>query len=109
MTCGACHPEAFRSKAIPRVIGYAVAKTPGRLALMTQRLHFFGAEYVFSDQPSGQVKHRPGFKAATKVASPGDRIILADDHCLGTKPVASAKVLAVLEGRGFDIQVLKDP
>ena len=107
MTCGACHPEAFRSEAARRVIGYTVARTPGRLAVNTQRLHYFGAEYVFSDLPVGQVKHRPGLKAARKVASRGDRLIIADDICLGTKSSASARILEQLLSEGLDVQVLK--
>jgi len=74
VTCGICNPKGFReawqashhieSKS-PRVWGYAVASSASAIAAQVRTLFFRGAEHVFADIPSGQVRNRPGFKALT--------------------------------------------
>jgi len=86
MTCGACCPEAFQPAAGTRVFGYVVADCPTQVARMTDKLHFLGAGYVFADHRDGRVVDRKNFAVLPEILRNGDRLMLADRECLGTKP-----------------------
>ncbi len=106
MTCGVCHPEAFR-EGQGRVFGYAVADRPSRVAAGIRRLHYLGAEHVFTDEPKGRVKDRPGLKILRKVLCRGDRVILADEKSLGTKPAYVEANIETFEARGINVAIMR--
>ena len=114
MTCGICNPKGFReawqgshhieSKS-PRVWGYAVASSASAIAAQVRTLLYRGAEHVFADFPSGQVRNRPGFKAMTNriYLRSGDTLLVADKHAFGTKPQSAVRIEEELQERGVAI------
>ena len=109
MTCGACCPEAFQPTADARVFGYVVADCPTQISLMTGKLHYLGAGHVFADFRRGRVVDRKNFAILRNVMREGDRLILADRDCLGTKPHLANRHFSDLEGAGVEVQIIKPP
>ena len=88
------------------VFGYAVAKNPVQIAAQVKRVHFMGAELVLSDKPVGQVRNRPGYRVLRKLTRAGDRVILGNNECLGTKSDYQASQLRQFEAASLDVRVL---
>ncbi len=110
LTCGACHPEAFRTEKGARIRGYAVASDHGHLSTQIKRLHYLGAEHVFADFPVGRVKHRPNFKLLAQPSvylRPGDTLLLADNRALGTKPARADAIIDDLTADGIEVCVIR--
>ena len=106
MTCGCCHPEAFRENG-NRVFGYVVADRMGQADTGMRQLHYLGAEHVFTDKPIGRVKDRPGLKLLRKLMCPGDKLLLADERALGTKPDRAEANMAMLEAKGLQVAIVR--
>ncbi len=106
MTCGVCHPEAFQGDERSRIFGYAVSNHPGALSRQIRQLHHMGAQYVYVDAPKGIVSQRPGYLGVCRVMRDGDKLVLANDKCLGTKPQHADRHLAALERSGLSVHVL---
>ena len=114
VTCGICNPEGFRDAwasshwidaKSTRVWGYAVSADPMALAAQTRHLIYHGAEHVFADVPSGQVRHRPGFKMMSQpiYLREGDTLLLAYKHALGSKSKQARRIEEELEARGVAV------
>ena len=106
MTCGCCDPEAFREND-NRVIGYVVASRPSRAAGDTRRLYYLGAELVLVDPPKGRVIDRPAFKLLRQIMRRGDKLVLASEKALGTKPTHVEANCASLEADGIEIAIMR--
>lgn len=107
MSCGACAPEAFR-EGDGVVYGYLVAHSVDRAASQARKLHFMGAEHVFADEPKGHVGQRPSFyKLVKKLLRSGDKLILATEGALGTKPYRAERHIEALEARGIQVAILR--
>ena len=102
MTCGVCHPEAFRENG-NRVFGYVVTGLPGRAETDMRQLHYLGAEYVFSDEPKGNVRFRPMLRILRKIMQRGDKLIMAEEKALGTKPKYVSANIAMIEEHGIKV------
>ena len=114
MTCGICNPEGFRDAwasshwidaKSTRVWGYAVSADPMALAAQTRHLIYHGAEHVFADVPSGQVRHRPGFKMMSLpiYLREDETLLLAHRHDLDTKIKQACRIEDELEARGVAV------
>lgn len=107
MSCGACAPEAFREGG-GVVYGYLVARTVDQAAHEARNLYFMGAECVFADEPKGHVGLRPSFdKLCNKCLRSGDKLILATETALGTKPHRAERHIAALEAQGIQVAILR--
>ena len=107
MTCGVCHPEAFR-EADRRVFGYVAEPRNGPADMNVRRTYFVGAELVLTDIREGRVMDRPGWKVLRKIMRAGDRLILADEKALGTKPAYVSANMAALEEQGVEVAVIRE-
>lgn len=103
MTCGACHPEAFRPEGGGRVFGYLVGRDPSDIADAARKLMYLGAEHVYADIPHGNVRYRKGLLRICKVMRPGDRLILASDKTLGRDNRTSEARKAEIEALGVEV------
>ena len=106
MTCGCCHPESFREND-NRVFGYVVADKPGSAGTEIRKLHFVGAEHVLSDEPKGRVRDRPSLRILRKIMRSGDKLILADEKALGTKPAYVDANMAAIEAQGVEVAFIR--
>ena len=108
MTCGICNPQAFRQKRGMRVFGYAVFKNKGGAsrARPIPKLHYMGAETVFTDHAAGHVRNRPGYQLLAKVLRKGDMLILDSLQSLGSKPGYQERNASRIEALGVQIMVL---
>lgn len=106
MTCGVCHPEAFRESA-GRVWGYVAEPANGPADVRVRQAYFVGAELVLTDLRQGRVKDRPGLKLLRKIMRRGDRLVLADEKALGTKPEYIEANVAAIEAEGIEVAFIR--
>ena len=106
MTCGVCHPEAFREKNT-RVFGYVAEPPQGPTDINVRNVYFLGAELVLTDIRQGRVRDRPGMKILRKIVRPGDKLILADEKALGTKPAYVDANMAAIEAQGVEVAFIR--
>lgn len=107
MACGACHPEAFRSKDGGRVFGYLVGRDPTSIADDTRKLMYLGAQYVYADLPNGNVRYRVGLRRLRKVMRPGDKMVLARLNALGQRRDRAEAILSEIEADGIETAVVR--
>lgn len=107
MSCGVCYPEAFREKTA-RVWGYVAEPANGPADVRVRQAYFVGAELVLTDLRQGRVKDRPGFKLLRKIMRCGDKLVLADEKALGTKPAYVAANIAAIEAEGVDVAFVRE-
>lgn len=107
MTCGVCHPEAFREPE-QRVFGYVAEPRNGPADMNVRRVYYVGAELVMTDVREGRVMDRPGYKLLCKIMRPGDKLILADEKALGTKPAYVSANMAALEAQGVEVAIVRE-
>ena len=107
MACGACHPEAFRSKRRGRVFGYTAAHDPSSIAHDTTKLVYLGAEHVYADQPQGNVRYREGLARLRKVMRPGDKMVLARLDALGQRRDRALEILSEIEADGIETAIIR--
>lgn len=107
MTCGACDPEAFRKDEQSRIVGYLVVREMHQATALARKLYFLGAELVLSDPPTGKVRQRKGFVKLTSVLRKGDKLVLASESDLGTKPQARDTVLSEIAAEGVEIAIMR--
>ncbi|WP_306114207.1 MULTISPECIES: hypothetical protein [unclassified Roseovarius] len=105
MTCGVCHPEAFREDS-KRVFGYVAEPRNGPADINVRRAYYVGAELVMTDIREGRVMDRPGYKLLCKIMRPGDKLILADEKAIGTKPAYVSANLEALEAQGVEVALV---
>ena len=102
MTCGVCHPEAFR-EGNGRVFGYVAEPLQGPTDISVRQVYYVGAELVLTDLQQGRVRDRPSFKILRKIMRKGDKLILADEKALGTKPAYVSANIAAIEATGVEV------
>jgi len=107
MTCGACHPEAFRPDSGGRVFGYVVARDPTAIASATTRLAYLGAQHVFADLPHGNVRYRKGLQRLRKVMRPKDRLVLYHIDALGQRQNRASAILSEIEADGIETAIIR--
>ena len=106
MSCGVCAPEAFREGG-GVVYGYLTARTVDHAAWEARKLNYMGAQYVFADEPKGHVGLRRNFRRMSKLSRPGDKVILAAESALGTKPERVERHIEALEAKGVQVAILR--
>lgn len=106
MTCGVCHPEAFR-EGDNRVFGYA-ATDRADISADARKLHYVGAEHIFTDEPKGNVRYRPNLKLLRKLMRPGDKLVVENEQSLGTKPEYVTANVAALEAEGIIVMFIRE-
>ena len=108
MTCGVCHPQAFRPTKGARVFGYAAfaSQRSASTGASVPDLHYMGAETVFTDHAAGHVRSRSGYAMLCKVLRNKDRLILDREESMGTKPGYRARNIARIEAMGVEVMVL---
>ena len=67
--------------------GYVAEPRQGSADINVRRVYYVGAELVMTDIREGGVMDRPGYEVLCKIMRPVDKLILADERALGTKPV----------------------
>ena len=67
-----------------------------------------GAELVLTDLRQGRVKDRPGLKLLRKIMRCGDKLVLADEKALGTKPAYVAANIAAIEAEGVEVAFVRE-
>ena len=73
-----------------------------------RRVYYVGAELVMTDIREGRIMDRPGYKVMCKIMRPGDKLILADEKALGTKPAYVSANMAALEAQGVEVAVIRE-
>ena len=106
MTCGVCHPEAFRETSA-RVFGYVAEPLQGPTDINVCNVYFLGAELVLTDIRKGRICDRPGMKILRKIMRSGDKLILADEKALGTKPEYVEANIASIESDGVEVAFIR--
>ena len=89
------------------MFGYTVAADPSQIATNAARVHFMGAQHVFSDLPHANVRHRPGLRKLRRALRQGDSLILSHRSDLGSKPVRSQANINLIEADGVEVLVLR--
>ena len=102
MTCGVCHPEAFREPE-QRVFGYVAEPRNGPADINVRRVYYVGAELVMTDIREGRMMDRPGYKLLCNIMRSGDQLILANEKALGIKPGYVSANIAALEAQGVEV------
>ncbi len=73
-----------------------------------RKLHYVGAEHIFTDEPRGNVRYRPNLKLLRKLMRPGDKLVVVNEQSLGTKPGYITANVAALEAEGVVVMFIKE-
>ena len=88
------------------MFGYVAESRNGPADINVRRAYYVGAELVLTDIREGRVMDRPGYKLLCKIMRPGDKLILADEKTIGTKPAYVSANLEALEAQGVEVAVI---
>lgn len=72
-------------------------------------LHYQGCEFVWADQPQGQVRNRPNYKRLLRCLRKGDSLIVSDMKALGSRPKAQNAQLLQFEEMGVHVHEIINP